>query len=94
MTITAAIVLYAVIWFMTMFLTLPVRLRTQGDEGEVMPGTHAGAPANFRLKRTMLIVTAIATVLWIVIAGIILSGWITIEDMDWFDRYDPPSEIL
>lgn len=93
MTITAAIVLYAVIWFMTMFVTLPVRLRTQGDEGEVLHGTHAGAPANFRLKRTMLIVTAIATVLWIIIAGIIVSGMITIEDMDWFDRYDPPEAI-
>ena len=92
MSITAAIVLYAVIWFMTMFVTLPVRLRTQGDEGSVVPGTHAGAPANFRIKRTMLIVTGIATVLWLIIAGVILSGMITIEHMDWFDRYDPPVE--
>ena len=93
MTITAAIVLYAVIWFMTMLITLPVRLRTQGDEGEVLQGTHAGAPANFRLKRTMLIVTAITTVLWVIVAGIIVSGMITVEDMDWFDRYDPPEAI-
>lgn len=94
MSITAAMVLYAVIWFMTMFVTLPVRLRTQGDEGEVVPGTHAGAPANFRVKRTMLIVTAITTVLWVIIAGIILSGWITVEDLDWFDRYEAPAEPL
>ena len=94
MTITAAIVLYAVTWFMTMFVTLPVRLRTQGDMGEVVPGTHPGAPANFNVKRTMLIVTAIATTLWLIITGIILSGAITIDDIDWFDRYDPPAESL
>jgi len=86
MSITAAIVLFAVIWFLVMLITLPVRLRTQGDEGEVVPGTHAGAPANFKLKRTMIIVTLITIVLWAIIAGIILSGWITVRDLDWANR--------
>lgn len=88
MTITAALVLYVVIWFVTMFVVLPIRLRTQGDEGEVVPGTHAGAPANFKLGRTMIIVTIIGTVAWAIVAGIIVSGWIGIEDIDWFDRYE------
>ncbi|MCK8483502.1 DUF1467 family protein [Aliiroseovarius sp. S2029] len=88
MSITAAIVLYVVIWFVTMFVVLPIGLRTQGDEGEVVRGTHAGAPANFKLARTMIIVTIIGTVVWAIVAGIIVSGWITIEDIDWFDRLD------
>jgi hypothetical protein len=25
----------------------------------------------------------------VVITGIILSGWITVEDLDWFGRMDP-----
>lgn len=83
---TSAIVLYAVIWFMVLFLTLPIRLRTQGDEGEIVPGTQAGAPANFNLRRTMIIVTGLAFVLWVIIAGVIVSGYITIEDLDWFGR--------
>lgn len=88
MSITAAIVLYVVIWFVTMFVVLPIGLRTQGDEGEIVPGTHAGAPANFKLGRTMIIVTIIGTVVWAVVAGIIVSGWITVEDIDWFNRMD------
>ncbi|GHE97133.1 hypothetical protein GCM10016455_16980 [Aliiroseovarius zhejiangensis] len=88
MSITAAIVLYVVIWFVTMFVVLPIGLRTQGDEGEVVRGTHAGAPADFKLARTMIIVTIIGTVVWAIVAGIIVSGWITIEDIDWFDRLD------
>ncbi|SFP81458.1 DUF1467 family protein [Tranquillimonas alkanivorans] len=89
MSITSAIVLYAVIWFMTLFVALPVRLRTQGDENEIVPGTHAGAPANLQMKRKALWVTGISFVLWILIAGIILSGWITVRDFDWFGRMDP-----
>ena len=88
MSITAAIVLYVVIWFVTMFVVLPIGLRTQGDDGEIVPGTHAGAPSNFRLKRTLVIVTIVGTIVWAIVAGIIVSGWITIEDIDWFNRMD------
>lgn len=88
MAITSALVLFAVLWFLVMLLTLQVTARTQGEEGEVVPGTHSGAPANFRLKRTMVIVTLITTLVWAVIAGIILSGVITVEDFDWFGRME------
>lgn len=88
MSVTAAIVLFAVIWFVVMFVTLPIGLRSQGDEGEVVPGTHEGSPANFNLKRRMLMVTALTIVIWAVIAGIIISGTITVRDIDWFGRMD------
>lgn len=89
MAITSAIVLYAVIWFMVLFVALPVGLSTQGDEGEIVPGTHAGSPARFSMKRKALWVTAITTVLWALVCGIILSGWISVRDIDWFERMDP-----
>ncbi len=88
MSITSAIVLFAVTWFLVMFLVLPIRLRTQGDEGEIVEGTHAGAPANFRLKRTMLIVTAITVVLWSLEMWVILSGMITVRSFDWYGFMD------
>lgn len=90
MGITSAIVLFAVIWFLTLFISLPIRLETQGDQGEVEPGTHAGAPANFSFKKRARLVTVIAAVIWAVIAYIILSGTITVRDIDWFDRMGPP----
>jgi predicted secreted protein len=83
MGITSAIILYVVIWFMVMFVTLPIGLRTQGDENDVVPGTHPSSPANFRLGRTMLIVTAVTTVLFFIIAGVILSGVIKISELGW-----------
>lgn len=89
MSITSAIVLYAVIWFMTFLVALPIRVQTQGDLGEVTPGTHAGAPEHHHLKKKALITTLVAAVLWAVIAGIILSGVIEIRDFDWMDRMGP-----
>ena len=50
MGIMSALVLFAVIWFMVLFVTLPIRLKTQGDVGEIVPGTQAGAPVDPQLK--------------------------------------------
>ncbi len=89
MTITSVIVLFAVIWFMVLFIALPIGLRTQGDEGKIVPGTHAGAPADLKMWRIAGRVTLVSVVLWMAIAGIILSGWITVADLDWFGRGTP-----
>ena len=57
MGITSALVLFAVIWFLVFLVVIPIRLQTQGDVGEVEPGTHAGAPANPNLKKKAWITT-------------------------------------
>jgi len=82
MSITGGAVVFIVIWFLTMFVTLPIMLRTQAEDGEVVPGTHEGAPANFQLRRTLLIVTGVTVVLWGVVVWFISSGFITVEDLD------------
>ncbi len=89
MGITSALVLFAVIWFMILFIALPIGLKTQGDMGEIVPGTPESSPANLNMKRKLWIVTGISLVLWIVIAGIIVSGAITVRDLDWFGRLGP-----
>ncbi len=83
MSVPSGIVLFAVIWFMVLFVTLPIGLRTQDDEGKIEPGTNPGSPANFRLKRTVVIVTAVSAVVWAIIAAIIMSGVIRISELGW-----------
>ncbi|ANP38248.1 MULTISPECIES: DUF1467 family protein [Rhodobacterales] len=90
MGITSGLVLYAVIWFMTFLIVIPIRLETQGDKGEIVPGTHAGAPENHYLKQKAVITTIAAFVIWAIVAGIILSGVISVNDFDWFDRLPDP----
>ena len=91
MGIVSAIVLFAVIWFMVLFIVLPLNLKTQGEDGEVVPGTHASAPADPGLRRKAWITTIWAAGLWVVIAGTILSGAVTVRDLDWFDRMSTPA---
>ena len=86
MGITSALVLYAVIWWLCFLIALPIKVQTQGDLGEIEPGTHAGAPEHHHTRRKAWIVTWVALVLWIIIAGIILSGLISLDDMNFFDR--------
>lgn len=82
MSITSAIVLYAVTWFMVFFIVLPIRFVSQGDAGDVVPGTPKGAPATHIVARKARLTTLIAAVVWAVLAGIILSGIITVRDID------------
>ena len=82
MSITSAIVLYAVTWFMVFFIVLPLRFVSQGDAGDVVPGTPKSAPATEIVGRKAKLTTLIATVVWAVLAGIILSGVISIRDID------------
>ncbi len=84
MGITSGIVLFAVIWFMTFLVVIPIRIQTQGDLNEVVPGTHAGSPEHHHLRKKAWITTGVSVVLWAIIGGTILSGKITVRDLDTF----------
>lgn len=86
----SGLVLFAVIWTLVFFVVLPLRLQTQSEAGEIVPGTHASSPANFDIKRKAKVTTIWAFPIWVVIAGTILSGAITVRDLDWFDRMSTP----
>ena len=46
MNLTGGIVLYAVLWFLVLFVLLPFGQQSQADAGEVTPGT----PASYLLR--------------------------------------------
>ncbi|MBZ4688934.1 MAG: DUF1467 family protein [Cereibacter changlensis] len=82
MTITAAIVLFSVSWFMVFFIVLPLRFESQADAGEVVPGTPRSAPSGFVVRRKAWITTLVTVVVWLVLAGIILSGVVSVDLLD------------
>ena len=89
MGITSGIVLYAVLWFLPFLIVIPIRLQTQGDVGQVVPGTHASSPEVHNLKKKALITTLAAGVVWAILATIILGGYVTVRDIDLFHRMGP-----
>ena len=92
MGIVSGIVLFAVVWFMVLFVVLPIRLETQGDVGERVEGTHAGSPATgFSMKKRFRLTTLWAVPIWALIAGVIIFGDIGVRDIDLFNRMGPSS---
>jgi predicted secreted protein len=91
MSIVSAIVLYAVIWFLVLFIVLPIRMVTQGDQGEIVPGTQAGAPVDPQMRRRALVTTLVATVIWAILAAVIVSGVFRLSEMELFRWMVAPS---
>lgn len=86
MSLTGGIVLYSILWFLVLFVLLPIGQKSQADMGEVTPGTPAGAPYEPKLKKKALWATLIAALLWGVIAYVIMAGVITRADLEAWTR--------
>lgn len=82
MTLTGALVLFALYWFLGLFWMLPLRIRTQSESGEVIPGTPASAPMRTGLRWKAWAATGIAAALLALTTGIIEFGIVTTEDID------------
>jgi predicted secreted protein len=74
MSATLAIAIYIVIWWTVLFAVLPIGVRTQGEEGSVVPGTPASAPAAPRLLRVVLVTTVVSAVVFAVLWGVLRFG--------------------
>lgn len=87
MGIVTGIVLYAIIWFMTLLIALQVRVTSQDDAGERVAGTHGSAPVDAQMKRRVVWTSIVAAGIWAVIASIIVFDLITLDDIDLFTRF-------
>ncbi len=89
MAVTSMGVVFAVIWFMTLFVVLPLGNKSQREDGHVAVGTPASAPSNPQMRRKFRITTLIAICLSIPVILIIHYGWISIDQIDLFKRFGP-----
>lgn len=87
MGVVTGLVLYAIIWFMTLLVALQVRITSQNEAGTRVAGTPGSAPENPRIKTRVIWTSIIAAVIWAVIASIILFELITLDDIDLFTRF-------
>ena len=86
MTLTGGLVLFATLFFLVMFLLLPIGHRSQEEAGQVVPGTPVGAPERPLLGRKAIWAAVIAAA---IVGGIWLfldAGFITRQDMMNFNR--------
>lgn len=74
MSLAMSIALYFIIWWTTLFAVLPLGVRTQGEAGNVVPGTPESAPVATHMLRVCMINTAVATVVFAMVWAVIRFG--------------------
>jgi predicted secreted protein len=82
-----AIVVFALIWWIALFVVLPIGVRPDPD-GDPEAGGWRGTPRNPRLGLRLLATTVLAGVIWLAIWGVIESGWLSFRDGVFAVRFD------
>ena len=82
MDLVSGIVVYVILWWWVLFMTLPVGVRR---ETEVQTGNDAGAPQKTMLPMKLVATTVISAVVWVIVDQIVRSDLISFRDMikDW-----------
>jgi predicted secreted protein len=79
MSISLAVAIYFLVWWITLFAVLPWGVRAQG-EGRA-PGTDPGAPQLPRLLSKLLWTTVVATAIFGVGAFLYVNKYVTLDDL-------------
>ena len=73
MRTSLAVATFLCIWFITLFVVLPFGVHTQGEEGDVVPGTPESAPHKSNMPKLFLINTAVAAVVFAAVYAVVAN---------------------
>jgi predicted secreted protein len=81
MSLSFAIAIYLIIWWTVLFAILPIGVRTQGEDGVVVPGTPESAPTAPRLLRVVVITTIVSTIVFALPWALVHYGLIDLREL-------------
>lgn len=84
MSPVSALVVYILIWWVTLFGILPIGVRGQAEDGKVIKGTDPGAPVESQMKKKFILTTIVATVIWAIVCVVIISGIIDLKPYSFY----------
>jgi len=87
MGIVGGIAIYFVCWWMTLLAVLPIGVRTQGEEGEIIPGTVASAPVIPRMRWKLILTTILAFIPWSIAFAIMEYDILSFEDFSYVPAF-------
>ncbi len=64
MSLTTAVAIYFIVWWLVLFVVLPWGVRSQEEGGEIVQGSDPGAPVIPRLRWKLVWTTVIASVVF------------------------------
>jgi len=78
-TISTWFAIYFVLWWVTLFVTLPFGVRSQHEDGVGAPGTDPGAPIATLMGRKMIWTTILSAVIFAIAMWAYYQGFFNIE---------------
>ena len=78
-SVSTALAIYFVLWWVVLFVTLPFGVRSQHEDGEGAPGTDPGAPVMARMGYKLLSTTLISGVVFGIGMWAYYHGYLNIE---------------
>ena len=81
MSITGAIVIYVILWWIVFFTILPLNIKSQLDNQKIYPGSEPGAPSDPKIIKRIFSTTLISTILFIIIYILIGFNVINIREL-------------
>jgi predicted secreted protein len=79
MSVTLGIAIYVVMWWTVLFAMLPIGVRTQAEDGAVVPGTPESAPTVPRLLRAVFLTTVVSAVLFGAFWATVRYGYLDLD---------------
>ena len=76
--------IYVLFWTISLFVVLPMGVRTAEEAGaERVPGHAESAPHRFAFGKAVLRATVLSSILFGLFYANYVFGWITAQDLDW-----------
>ena len=88
MSVSLSIATYFIVWWLTLFMILPLGIKTQEEDGEIVPGSVESAPASPQILKKMAITTIVAAIIFAGIYSVITYNLISIDDIPFLPKFN------
>jgi predicted secreted protein len=85
-SIVFAAAVYVIVWWLSLFIILPIGIESQAEKGRVARGSERGAPAKPVMLKKLLLTTLISAIIFGTLYGLWQAGII--------DQYVMPQKYL
>ena len=76
--------IYGIVWFLTLFIVLPFGVVSQGEAGDIVPGSTESAPAQPRIVKKLVGTTVLSIILYAILYLVLTTGMLTNIDLPFF----------
>jgi predicted secreted protein len=88
MTLTGAIAIYFVLWWIVLFAVLPWGTTSPHELGhEVEPGHAQSAPVQPHLLVKFAVTTLVSAIIFAGVWWLVASGWVTLDNIPFLPRF-------